>query len=139
MGFLIVNKNTGEVVRDKIYKSEGLAQGVINKTNVSDKGEWVVIPMPRADIIKGVAEGGWFSLLVDGGRLPVETGGRGEPHWADDFIIIDGYGKNMQFVEEYNYDGIIHLTDKREEAKKFGWREAERITDKNPDLRYEEG
>lgn len=56
MGFLIVTQNTGEVIGDKIYTSRGRAEAVIEKKMVSDKGEWVIIPMPSADFLKEVAK-----------------------------------------------------------------------------------
>lgn len=73
MGFLIVNKNTGEVIKDKIYSTEGTAQAVINKSNLLGKDEWVVIPMPKAETIKVVVDGGWFSSARYAGRLEPST------------------------------------------------------------------
>lgn len=69
MGFLIVNRNTGEVIGDKIYTFRGRAEAVIEKKFVSDKNEWVIIPMPSADLLKAVAAGSHFSCVKYMGNL----------------------------------------------------------------------
>lgn len=81
MGFLVINKNTGKVVFDKIYVSEGRANSIIKqglrRGNVNGFGEeeLAVIPMPSERVLKTVAEGGSYSTVTYGGKLtlpPIE-------------------------------------------------------------------
>lgn len=77
MGFLVVNKQTGDVIFDKIYKTEGRAQAIINqglrkgnvgKTHVDDL---VVIKMPSASVLKDIANGsGYGTVTYKGRRYP---------------------------------------------------------------------
>lgn len=57
MVHIIINKNTGKIIGDKIYTTEGRANGVIKKANASDKSEWIAVPMPSRYTLKLIAEG----------------------------------------------------------------------------------
>jgi hypothetical protein len=56
-GFIVVD-TTGKVVFDKIYKTQGLAQSVINtgarRGNRTQNQELVVIPMPDPELLRFV-------------------------------------------------------------------------------------
>lgn len=48
-----------------------------------------------------------------------------------DYIIVERAKKETWYVEKYDYDGHIFMTENINEAKVFSKREAERIAMKN--------
>lgn len=130
MGFLIVDKNTGDVIFDKIYTTEGRADAVLRKSNLLGKSEWVVVPMPDSSIIKSVANGGSFSVVVNGGFF--------EPKMDREFILVDrSIGRRKYYVKSYEYGGTIGMTSDKDEARRFSRLDAERIAERN-DMEAEE-
>lgn len=70
-GFVIVDKDSGVLITDKVYTSEGRANAAIRKWNVSDADTFAVIPMPSSRILKEIAEGSFYTVVKYQGRLPV--------------------------------------------------------------------
>jgi len=76
-GFLVVDKNTGKVVFDKIYTTEGRAQSIINaglrRGNLKGAEDLVVIPMPNDSLLKKIANGdSVYSTIRYVGELPLK-------------------------------------------------------------------
>jgi len=73
MGFIIINKITGELLTLKIYKHEGTAKHQINRGiyHIPNKQEPVVIPMPSTHTMKEVANGASYSTIKYAGKLPL--------------------------------------------------------------------
>ena len=69
MGFLVVDKNTGEVVFDKIYTTAGRAQSIIDaglrRGNVKGGQDLVVIPMPSKNVLKAIVNGDRYSTVTE--------------------------------------------------------------------------
>lgn len=63
MQHIIVNKNTGSVIGSKIYTTKGRAEGIIKKATVSDKDEWIAIPLPSGYILRNIAKGSEYGLI----------------------------------------------------------------------------
>jgi hypothetical protein len=72
MQHILINKKTGEVINDKIYTTKGRAEGTIKKTDNDERGDWVAIPLPSADILKNIANGSKYATIVHIGKLPVK-------------------------------------------------------------------
>jgi hypothetical protein len=68
--YIIVDKLTGELLKDKIYTHEGTAKNQIKKGGFYlPYHEPVVIKMPSNEILKEVANGAEFAVIVYGGEL----------------------------------------------------------------------
>ncbi|UUV47106.1 hypothetical protein [Bacillus phage vB_BanS-Thrax5] len=77
MGFLVIDKNTGEVVFDKIYTTAGRAQSIIDaglrRGNVKGGQDLVVIPMPSKGVLKEIAEGAKYTTITYSGKIQTRT------------------------------------------------------------------
>ena len=73
MGFVIVNKITGELLTLKVYKHEGTAKHQIERGIYSAyRQDPVVIPMPSEHTMKEVANGASYSTIKYAGKLPLK-------------------------------------------------------------------
>lgn len=72
MGFIIINKITGELLTLKIYKHEGTAKHQIERGIYSTyKQEPVVIPMPSEHVMREVANGASYCTIKYAGKHPL--------------------------------------------------------------------
>lgn len=54
-----------------------------------------------------------------------------------EYIIFEKHGRKKEYVEDFYEGNSIHMTPNKEEAKVFGWTEANRIANRH-DMYLEE-